>query len=95
MNDGRAFLSQSDLVALHKRNGTNAELICDCGHPMKQHHFRCRAPIVNTSKSGSIFEGRPAWCDCTKFRNPATTVRALHPGPNCPCSACFLSENKS
>jgi len=62
------------------------EQVCDCGHPRKAHWFRCRAQIGTHTWSGF-----PTRCDCTKFTNPGTTARALHPSSECPCSACFLN----
>lgn len=54
---------------------SNPEQICDCGDPRKSHWYRCRAYL----------------CPCATFSNPGVTPRALHPGPACPCSACFLN----
>jgi len=39
-----------------------------------------------------IENGRKVTCSCTKFTNPAATIRGKHPSPDCPCTACFLGS---
>jgi len=67
----------------------NPNLMCSCGHPRREHWFRCRG--ATGERVGYGGRTYPIRCDCTKFTNPANTILAQHPGPACPCFACFLA----
>ena len=76
-----------------KEKTSNSEIItdviCDCGHGRREHHFICRGWTP-----ARVAAGRPSPCACTHFSSPETTSMALHPGPTCPCVPCFLGQSE-